>query len=177
MGLHGQLGQRCIGLKLSSEAIRLTGQLRVVLPRMRGGGLLALICWTDAAVQPVSCRWTLVPAAEQDRDLWMRRYREVRLITNSGEAPIVRTQLQAAIARRHGRAARAEDTIGCRSSACRAAHNMPRPDGHPQSHRRCGHGPRPRAGSGAAWPRRSDPPGGTTASPPSAATSLELLAT
>jgi RNA polymerase sigma factor (sigma-70 family) len=102
-------------VELSAEAIRLTRQLRELLPDDgEVAGLLALMLLTDAR-RPARTRpdGSLVPLAEQDRDRWDgeaiaegTRLVEWALTTT----PIGPFQLQAAIAALHDEARRAEDT-------------------------------------------------------------------
>jgi RNA polymerase sigma factor (sigma-70 family) len=102
-------------VKLTSEAIRLTRQLRQRLPEDgEVAGLLALMLLTDAR-RPARTRpdGTLVPLAEQDRGRWDTDAiaEGTALITATlASAPIGPYQLQAAIAAVHDEAARAEDT-------------------------------------------------------------------
>ncbi|HEX2036561.1 MAG TPA: DUF6596 domain-containing protein [Chloroflexota bacterium] len=102
-------------VELTSEAIRLTRQLRELLPDDgEVAGLLALMLLTDAR-RPARTRedGTLVPLAEQDRSRWDRRTiaEGIALLTETlARAPIGPYQLQAAIAAVHVEAARAEDT-------------------------------------------------------------------
>jgi predicted RNA polymerase sigma factor len=100
---------------LTSEAIRLAGEVRRLLPDDgEVAGLLALMLLTDAR-RPARTRpdGTLVPLAEQDRSTWNAESiaRGVRLITETmARAPLGPFQIQAAIAAVHAEAARAEDT-------------------------------------------------------------------
>ncbi|WP_371401750.1 RNA polymerase sigma factor [Kribbella sp. NBC_00662] len=100
---------------LSTEAIRLTRQLRAQLPAEgEVAGLLALMLLTDAR-RPArtTADGALVPLPEQDRTLWDARAiaEGTELITSTLQAaPVGRYQLQAAIAAVHDSAARAEDT-------------------------------------------------------------------
>ena len=102
-------------VELSSEAIRLTRQLRSLLPDDgEVAGLLALMLLTDAR-RPARVRddGSLVPLAEQDRMRWDRRAIEegTALIgATLAEAPIGPYQLQAAIAAVHDEAPSTEDT-------------------------------------------------------------------
>jgi len=101
--------------ELTSEAIRLTRQLRQRLPDDgEVAGLLALMLLTDAR-RPARTRpdGALVPLAEQDRGRWDAQAiaEGVGLITETlASAPIGPYQLQAAIAAVHDEAARSEDT-------------------------------------------------------------------
>jgi predicted RNA polymerase sigma factor len=101
--------------ELTSEAIRLTRELRRLLPDDgEVAGLLALMLLTDARRAARSRPdGSLVPLAEQDRGLWNRAYIEegVALVTDAlSGAPLGPYQLQAAIAAVHDEASRAEDT-------------------------------------------------------------------
>jgi RNA polymerase sigma factor (sigma-70 family) len=102
-------------VELSSEAIRLTRQVRQRLPDDgEVAGLLALMLLTDAR-RPARTHpdGSLVPLAEQDRSLWDAAAiaEGTALITSTlSSAPIGPYQLQAAIAAVHGEAPRAEDT-------------------------------------------------------------------
>jgi RNA polymerase sigma factor (sigma-70 family) len=101
--------------ELTSEAIRLTRQLRQRLPDDgEVAGLLALMLLTDAR-RPARTRpdGALVPLAEQDRGRGDAPAiaEGVGLITETlASAPIGPYQLQAAIAAVHDEAARSEDT-------------------------------------------------------------------
>jgi RNA polymerase sigma factor (sigma-70 family) len=102
-------------VELTSQAIRLTRQLRQRLPEDgEVAGLLALMLLTDAR-RPARTRpdGTLVPLAEQDRGRWDAEAiaEGIALITQAlAGAPIGPYQLQAAIAAVHDEAARFEDT-------------------------------------------------------------------
>jgi len=102
-------------VELTTEAIRLTRQLRERLPEDgEVAGLLALMLLTDAR-RPARTRpdGALVALAEQDRRQWDAQAiaEGVGLITQTlASAPIGPYQLQAAIAAVHDEAARAEDT-------------------------------------------------------------------
>jgi len=101
--------------ELTTEAIRLTRQLRDRLPGDgEVAGLLALMLLTEAR-RPGRTRpdGALVPLAEQDRTRWDAPAiaEGTALITETlAGAPIGPYQLQAAIAAVHDEAARAEDT-------------------------------------------------------------------
>jgi RNA polymerase sigma factor (sigma-70 family) len=101
--------------ELTGEAIRLTRTVRRLLPEDgEVAGLLALMLLIDAR-RPARARrdGSLVPLAEQDRDLWDRRSIDegIALITATlASAPLGTYQLQAAIAAVHAEATRAEDT-------------------------------------------------------------------
>jgi len=102
-------------VELSSEAIRLTRQLRSLLPKDgEVAGLLALMLLTDARrLARVAADGSLIPLAEQDRGRWDRRAIEegVALVSASlSAAPVGPYQLQAAIAAVHDEAPSAEAT-------------------------------------------------------------------
>jgi len=102
-------------LELTREAIRLTREVRRLLPEDgEVAGLLALMLLTDARrgarTRPDGA---LVPLAKQDRALWDRGLiREgVDLVSDTlARAPIGPYQVQAAIAAIHDEAPRAQDT-------------------------------------------------------------------
>jgi RNA polymerase sigma factor (sigma-70 family) len=102
-------------VELTTEAIRLTRQLRDRLPADgEVAGLLALMLLTDAR-RPARTRadGALVPLAEQDRRRWDAAAiaEGVGLITEAlASAPVGPYQLQAAIAAVHDEAGRFEDT-------------------------------------------------------------------
>ena len=97
-------------VELTTEAIRLTRQLRDQLPDDgETAGLLALMLLTDAR-RPARTRpdGTLVPLADQDRSQWDTQAiaEGITLITDTlATAPIGPYQLQAAIAAVHDEAA------------------------------------------------------------------------
>lgn len=101
--------------ELTKEAIRLTRQLRTLLPEdTEVAGLLALMLLTDAR-RPArtDAKGLLVPLAEQDRSLWNGEAvaEGVELVTWAlSSAPIGPYQVQAAIAAVHDEAADAKDT-------------------------------------------------------------------
>jgi RNA polymerase sigma factor (sigma-70 family) len=101
--------------ELTSEAIRLTREVRRLLPDDgEVAGLLALMLLTDAR-RPARTNpdGTLVPLAEQDRGKWVKdRITEgIALITDAlARAPLGPYQVQAAIAAVHAEAARPQDT-------------------------------------------------------------------
>jgi RNA polymerase sigma factor (sigma-70 family) len=102
-------------LELTREAIRLTRELRRLLPDDgEVAGLLALMLLTDARrAARTRPDGALVPLAKQDRALWDRELiREgVELVTDTlARAPIGPYQVQAAIAAIHDEAPRADDT-------------------------------------------------------------------
>jgi predicted RNA polymerase sigma factor len=102
-------------VELSSEAIRLTRQVRDLLPgHGEVAGLLALMLLTDAR-RPARTRpdGALVPLAEQDRALWDGEAIAEGLALISAtlaSAAVGRYQVEAAIAAVHDEAARFEDT-------------------------------------------------------------------
>lgn len=101
-------------VELSSEAIRLTRQVRSRLPDDgEVAGLLALMLLTDARRAARTRDDELVPLAEQDRSLWDASAiaEGVSLISSTlATAAIGPYQLQAAIAAVHDEAASAEET-------------------------------------------------------------------
>jgi RNA polymerase sigma factor (sigma-70 family) len=102
-------------VELTTQAIRLTRQLRGLLPDDgEVAGLLALMLLTDAR-RPARTRpdGAPVPLAEQDRGQWDAQAiaEGIGLITQTlASAPIGPYQLQAAIAAVHDEAARYQDT-------------------------------------------------------------------
>lgn len=100
---------------LTAEAIRLTRQLRDLLPEHgETAGLLALMLLTEAR-RPARTApdGALVPLGDQDRSRWDRRLiaEGTELITRTiTTAPVGPYQLQAAIAAVHDESGRAEDT-------------------------------------------------------------------
>ena len=101
--------------ELTSEAIRLTREVRRLLPEDgEVVGLLALMLLTDARrAARIRSDGSLVPLEDQDRKLWNARYiaEGVALVTDAlSRTPLGPYQLQAAIAAVHDEAARAEDT-------------------------------------------------------------------
>jgi RNA polymerase sigma factor (sigma-70 family) len=102
-------------LELTREAIRLTREVRRLLPDDgEVAGLLALMLLTDARrAARTRPDGALVPLAKQDRALWDRELiREgVELVSDVlARAPIGPYQVQAAIAAIHDEAPRADDT-------------------------------------------------------------------
>jgi RNA polymerase sigma factor (sigma-70 family) len=102
-------------VELTEEAIRLTRQLRALLPgEGEVAGLLALMLLTDARrAARTAPDGSLVPLAEQDRQAWDATAiaEGTALISETlAAAPIGPYQLQAAIAAVHDEAGRAEDT-------------------------------------------------------------------
>jgi RNA polymerase sigma factor (sigma-70 family) len=94
---------------LTTEAIRLTRMLHAAVPaETEVAGLLALMLLTDARrAARVSGDGSLVPLADQRRDLWdgQRITEGVALISRTlGTGPVGRYQLQAAIAAVHDEA-------------------------------------------------------------------------
>jgi RNA polymerase sigma factor (sigma-70 family) len=114
-GYTASSGSSLHRVELSGEAIRLTRQLRVLLPDDgEVAGLLALMLLTDAR-RPARTLpdGSLVPLAVQDRSLWDAAAiaEGVELITETlASAPVGPYQLQAAIAAVHDEAASAQDT-------------------------------------------------------------------
>jgi RNA polymerase sigma factor (sigma-70 family) len=114
-GSTASSGSRLHRVELTTEAIRLTRQLRAQLPDDgEVAGLLALMLLTDAR-RPARTRpdGGLVPLAEQDRTRWDAAAiaEGIALITATlAGAPIGAFQLQAAIAAVHDEATRAELT-------------------------------------------------------------------
>jgi len=108
-------GERLHRVELTSEAIRLTRQIRRLLPEDgEVAGLLALMLLTEARRPARTTEdGALVPLAEQDRDRWdAALLREgIDLITATlPRSAVGPYQLQAAIAAVHAEAGRAEDT-------------------------------------------------------------------
>ncbi|MFI6598193.1 RNA polymerase sigma factor [Nonomuraea sp. NPDC050536] len=102
-------------VELTAEAIRLTRQLRLLLPDDdEVAGLLALMLLIDARRAARSSQdGGLIPLDEQDRGLWdpATIAEGVELITRTlASGPLGPYQVQAAIAAVHDEAARAEDT-------------------------------------------------------------------
>lgn len=101
--------------ELTAEAIRLTREVRHQLP-LDGevAGLLALMLLTDARrAARTRPDGSLVPLAEQDRELWNKDSIKEGLALVTGAlsgAPLGPYQLQAAVAAVHAEATRAEDT-------------------------------------------------------------------
>jgi RNA polymerase sigma factor (sigma-70 family) len=114
-GYTASSGSTLHRVDLSTEAIRLTRELRARLPNDgEVAGLLALMLLTDARRPArVGPDGGLVPLAEQDRRRWDARAiaEGVDLVGWAlAETPVGPYQLQAAIAAVHDEAARAEDT-------------------------------------------------------------------
>ncbi|MFI6904380.1 RNA polymerase sigma factor [Nonomuraea sp. NPDC050394] len=102
-------GEHLQRVELSGEAIRLTRQLRALLPGdTEVAGLLALMLLTDARRPARDGRdGELIPLAEQDRTLWRADHiaEGVALVTEAlAGAPIGPYQVQAAIAALHDEA-------------------------------------------------------------------------
>lgn len=100
---------------LSNEAIRLTRNVRGMLPRdTEVAGLLALMLLTDARRAARSGKMgELIPLDEQDRDLWNREQiiEGVGLISEAmAKGSVGPYQIQAAIAAIHDEAATSEQT-------------------------------------------------------------------
>jgi RNA polymerase sigma factor (sigma-70 family) len=114
-GYTASSGSALHRVELTSEAIRLTRQLRTLLPEDgEVAGLLALMLLTEAR-RPARTRpdGTLVPLAEQDHRQWdaVAIAEGVGLITTTlATAPIGPYQLQAAIAAVHDEASSPEET-------------------------------------------------------------------
>jgi len=114
-GYTASSGSALHRVELTSEAIRLTRQLRILLPEDgEVAGLLALMLLTEAR-RPARTRpdGGLVPLAEQDRSQWDEAAiaEGVALITTTlATAPIGPYQLQAAIAAVHDEAPSPEET-------------------------------------------------------------------
>jgi len=114
-GYTATSGSALLRVELTSEAIRLTRQLRTRLPEDgEVAGLLALMLLTDAR-RPArtDADGALVPLADQDRSKWDAPAiaEGITLITKTlASAPIGPYQLQAAIAAVHDEASRYEDT-------------------------------------------------------------------
>jgi RNA polymerase sigma factor (sigma-70 family) len=114
-GYTASSGPDLLRTELTAEAIRLTREVRRLLPDDgEVAGLLALMLLTDAR-RPARTRpdGALIPLAEQDRELWNAEsiHEGLALVTGAlAQAPLGPYQLQAAIAAVHGEAARAEDT-------------------------------------------------------------------
>jgi RNA polymerase sigma factor (sigma-70 family) len=114
-GYTASSGSSLQRVELTSEAIRLTRQLRELLPDDgEVAGLLALMLLTDARrAARTSEDGGLVPLARQDRSLWDAAAiaEGIGLITRTlATAPIGPYQLQAAIAAVHDEAPSADDT-------------------------------------------------------------------
>jgi RNA polymerase sigma factor (sigma-70 family) len=114
-GYTASSGESLHRVELTAEAIRLTRQLRAMLPEDgEVAGLLALMLLTDARrAARTAPDGSLIPLAEQDRGAWDAAAiaEGTALITETlATAPVGPYQLQAAIAAVHDEAARAEDT-------------------------------------------------------------------
>jgi RNA polymerase sigma factor (sigma-70 family) len=101
--------------ELTAEAIRLTRELRRLLPADgEVAGLLALMLLTDARrAARIRPDGSLVPLAEQDRGRWNQEFiQEGRTLVSDAlsRTALGPYQLQAAIAAVHAEAAQAEDT-------------------------------------------------------------------
>ena len=114
-GYTASSGADLLRAELTGEAIRLTRQLRALLPADgEVAGLLALMLLTEAR-RPARTGpdGGLIPLAEQDRTRWDAAAvaEGTELVTDTlSSAPIGPYQLEATIAAVHDEAARAEDT-------------------------------------------------------------------
>jgi predicted RNA polymerase sigma factor len=114
-GYTASSGSALHRVELTAEAIRLTRQVRAMLPEDgEVAGLLALLLLTDAR-RPARTGpdGALIPLADQDRRLWDAQAiaEGVDLITTTlAGAPIGPYQLQAAIAAVHDEAAHTDET-------------------------------------------------------------------
>jgi RNA polymerase sigma factor (sigma-70 family) len=114
-GYTATSGETLNRVELTSEAIRLTRQLRSSLPDDgEVAGLLALMLLTDARRSARTAPdGSLVPLAEQDRDLWDRAAIAEGVAMIEATLPVAKPgpyQLQAAIAAVHDEAADAGAT-------------------------------------------------------------------
>ncbi len=114
-GYTASSGSSLVRVELSSEAIRLAGQLHARLPNDgEVAGLLALMLLTDARRRArVRDDGGLVPLSEQDRGLWHQAEiaEGVELVTAAlRSGPVGPYQLQAAIAAVHDEATTADAT-------------------------------------------------------------------
>jgi RNA polymerase sigma factor (sigma-70 family) len=114
-GYASSSGPQVQRVELSNEAIRLTRNVRALLPEnTEVAGLLALMLLTDARREArTGADGELIPLTKQDRNLWNREeIREgVELLTGAlAKGSVGMYQLQAAIAAVHDEAKRAEDT-------------------------------------------------------------------
>ncbi len=110
-GYHATGGPEISRLDLSEEAIRLTSQLRDLLPgHSEVAGLLTLMELHDARrAARVDASGDLIPLDEQDRSLW--DHERIALATLQVElGKPGRYQLEAAIAARHAVASSVDDT-------------------------------------------------------------------
>jgi predicted RNA polymerase sigma factor len=114
-GYTASSGSALNRVELTSEAIRLTRQLRQRLPEEgEVAGLLALMLLTDARRDARSdARGALVPLAEQDRSRW--DYAQIAeglslVAATLAERTVGPYQVQAAIAAVHAEATQAQDT-------------------------------------------------------------------
>lgn len=112
-------GDQLLDVPLTTEAIRLTRELRADLPESlpahdEAAGLLALMLLTDArSGARVDAHGDLVPLAEQDRLRWDHRRISEGVAILAGalpSGPVGRYQLQAAIAAVHAEAPAWADT-------------------------------------------------------------------
>jgi RNA polymerase sigma factor (sigma-70 family) len=113
-GYAGTSGTELLRLDLAEEAIRLARILHALLPDdSEATGLLALMLLVHARHRARTADGSLVPMADQDRDLWDRAAIEegIALITDAlPRGPTGPYQLQAAIAAVHDEAPTAEAT-------------------------------------------------------------------
>jgi RNA polymerase sigma factor (sigma-70 family) len=114
-GYTASSGPHLQRVELADEAIRLTRQVRTLLPGDgEVAGLLALMLLTNARrAARAGPNGALIPIAEQDRGLWDRSAVDegVTLISDAlTRAPLGPFQLQAAIAAVHAEAVSSEDT-------------------------------------------------------------------
>ncbi|WP_197505448.1 MULTISPECIES: RNA polymerase sigma factor [unclassified Mycobacterium] len=114
-GYTATSGENLNRVELTSEAIRLTRQLRASLPdEGEVAGLLALMLLTDARrAARTGPDGSLVPLAEQDRRLWDRTVIAEGVAIIEATLPVAAPgpyQLQAAIAAVHDEAASADAT-------------------------------------------------------------------
>lgn len=114
-GYTASSGATLVRVDLTTEALRLTRQLRAALPDDgEVAGLLSLMLLTDARrAARTGPDGALVPLADQDRTLWDQRAVAdgITLITDAlAQHPIGPYQLQAAIAAVHAEPVDAQDT-------------------------------------------------------------------
>ncbi|MDQ4039604.1 MAG: sigma-70 family RNA polymerase sigma factor [Actinomycetota bacterium] len=114
-GYASSAGEEIHRADLTAEAIRLVRLVHRLAPEeVEAAGLLALLLLTDARrAARTGAEGSLVPLAEQRRDLWdTAQIKEgIALITRTlGTAPVGPYQLQAAIAAVHDEAPSAEET-------------------------------------------------------------------
>jgi RNA polymerase sigma factor (sigma-70 family) len=114
-GYASSIGSHLQRLDLAREAIRLTRNMKTLLPdNSEVAGLLALMLLTDARrAARTGTEEELIPLDKQDRSLWDRAEisEGIELLTAAlSKASVGLYQLQAAIAAVHDEAARVEDT-------------------------------------------------------------------